>query len=64
MKPEGRNHVHNTRAEVMKKVKNTLIRWWTEWLRSVLLIVLIITSFRSAVADWTDGLHEADDLRR
>ncbi len=35
-------------------VKKTLTRWWTEWLRSVLLIVLIITSFRSAVADWND----------
>lgn len=35
-------------------VKTTLTRWWTEWLRSVLLIVLIITSFRSAVADWND----------
>jgi signal peptidase I len=35
-------------------VKKTLKRWWTEWLRSVLLIVLIITSFRSAVADWND----------
>jgi signal peptidase I len=35
-------------------VKQTLKRWWTEWLRSVLLIVLVITSFRSAVADWND----------
>jgi signal peptidase I len=35
-------------------VRKTLKRWWTEWLRSVLLIVLIITSFRSAVADWND----------
>ena len=35
-------------------VKKTLKRWWTEWLRSVLLIVLVITSFRSAVADWND----------
>jgi signal peptidase I len=36
------------------KVKTTLTRWWTEWIRSVLLIVLVITSFRSAVADWND----------
>ena len=35
-------------------VKKTLKRWWTEWIRSVLLIVLVITSFRSAVADWND----------
>jgi signal peptidase I len=37
-----------------KTLKKTLARWWTEWLRSVLLIVLVITSFRSAVADWND----------
>ena len=37
-----------------RKIKATIARWWTEWLRSVLLIVLIITSFRSAVADWND----------
>ena len=36
------------------RVKTTLTRWWTEWIRSVLLIVLLITSFRSAVADWND----------
>jgi signal peptidase I len=39
---------------VIQVVKKTLKRWWTEWLRSVLLIVLVITSFRSAVADWND----------
>ena len=38
----------------MATVKTTIIRWWTEWLRSVLLIVIVITSFRSAVADWND----------
>jgi signal peptidase I len=36
------------------KITTTVARWWTEWLRSVLLIILIITSFRSAVADWND----------
>ncbi len=36
------------------RIKTTVVRWWTEWMRSVLLIVLIITSFRSAVADWND----------
>lgn len=36
------------------RVRTTLTRWWTEWLRSALLIVLLITSFRSAVADWND----------
>ena len=29
-------------------------RIWKEWLRSFLMIVLVITSFRSAVADWND----------
>ena len=38
----------------MEIVKKTLSRWWTDWLRSVVLIVLVITSFRSAVADWND----------
>ena len=36
------------------RVKRTLVRWWTEWLRSVLLIIFLITAFRSAVADWND----------
>lgn len=43
-----------TRVEVIQEMKATLTRWWAEWLRSVLLIVLVITSFRSAVADWND----------
>jgi signal peptidase I len=36
------------------KIKKTITRWWTDWLRSVLLIILLITSFRSAIADWND----------
>ena len=39
---------------MMDRVTTTVKRWWTEWIRSVLLIVLVITSFRSAVADWND----------
>jgi signal peptidase I len=35
-------------------VKKKLIRFWREWLRTSLVIVLVITSFRSAVADWND----------
>ncbi len=31
-----------------------LARAWREWLRSVLVIVIVITGFRSAVADWND----------
>jgi len=29
-------------------------RFWREWLRSILVVVLIVTSLRSAVADWND----------
>jgi signal peptidase I len=29
-------------------------RQWKEWIRSVLVIVVVITAFRSAVADWND----------
>jgi signal peptidase I len=36
------------------QIKRTIKRWWADWLRSVLLIVLLITSFRSAIADWND----------
>lgn len=35
-------------------MKKTLKKWWTDWVRSVLLVILLITSFRSAVADWND----------
>jgi signal peptidase I len=40
--------------KLLKVVTKTFARWWSEWLRSVVIIVLIITSFRSAVADWND----------
>lgn len=30
------------------------LRAWREWLRSVLFIILAVTTFRSAVADWND----------
>jgi len=35
-------------------VKQRFLCAWREWIRSVLLIVLIITAFRSAIADWND----------
>ncbi len=31
-----------------------ITRAWRDWLRSVLVIVIVITAFRSAVADWND----------
>jgi signal peptidase I len=30
------------------------VRAWREWLRSIVFIVLAVTAFRSAVADWND----------
>jgi len=34
--------------------RTRLTRAWREWLRSVLVIIIVITAFRSAVADWND----------
>ncbi|MCP4901498.1 MAG: signal peptidase I [bacterium] len=31
-----------------------MLRFWRDWFRSALVIVLVITSFRSAIADWND----------
>ena len=46
--------VRTARGNLTEQIRKTLARWWTEWLRSVLLIILLITAFRSAVADWND----------
>jgi signal peptidase I len=54
MKPGAANERTTTQETVMAKTTKTLKRWWTEWIRSVLLIVLVVTSFRSAIADWND----------
>jgi signal peptidase I len=35
-------------------LKTRIARAWREWLRSVLVLVLAITAFRSAIADWND----------
>jgi signal peptidase I len=34
--------------------KSWLVRAWRDWLRSILFIVLAVTAFRSAIADWND----------
>jgi len=31
-----------------------MARIWRDWIRSIALVVLVVTSFRSAVADWND----------
>jgi len=36
------------------KVTTWVVRAWRDWLRSILFIVLAVTTFRSAVADWND----------
>jgi signal peptidase I len=34
--------------------RKRLAKIWREWVKSILLVVLIVTSFRSAIADWND----------
>jgi signal peptidase I len=34
--------------------QNWVVRAWHDWMRSILVIVLAVTGFRSAVADWND----------
>jgi len=39
---------------MLSSAKKRLVRLWREWVRSLLVILLVITSFRSAIADWND----------
>jgi signal peptidase I len=36
------------------KAGQWIVRAWRDWLRSIVFIVLAVTAFRSAVADWND----------
>jgi len=36
------------------KLKNGLAHGWREWIRPMLVVVIVCCSFRSAVADWND----------
>ncbi len=36
------------------KITTWIVRAWRDWLRSIVFIVLAVTAFRSAVADWND----------
>jgi signal peptidase I len=36
------------------KVAGWAVHAWREWLRSIVFIILAVTAFRSAVADWND----------
>lgn len=35
-------------------IKPRAYRFWREWLRPILVVIVIATSFRSAIADWND----------
>ena len=35
-------------------IKPGALRFWREWLRPIVLVIVIATSFRSAIADWND----------
>jgi signal peptidase I len=39
---------------MLATAKTRLVKLWREWLRSLLVILLAITAFRSAIADWND----------
>lgn len=39
---------------MVKKYKARVVRIWREWVRPILVVVIVCGSFRSAVADWND----------
>lgn len=54
--PDGSTPYHGPDREpqVSSKPSGVLARAWRDWLRSAILLVLLITALRSAVADWND----------
>ena len=34
--------------------KSRLIKFWREWVRTLLIVLIVLGSFRSAIADWND----------
>ncbi|MGE5236063.1 MAG: signal peptidase I [Acidobacteriota bacterium] len=36
------------------ETRDKVLHVWREWVRSLLLVLLIVTAFRSAIADWND----------
>jgi len=40
--------------KVSNPMKDKLNRFWKEWMRPLLVILIITSSFRSAIADWND----------
>jgi signal peptidase I len=51
LQPEAGNRVELPMGE---KTARWLVRAWREWLRSILVIIVAVTAFRSAIADWND----------
>ncbi|RJP36342.1 MAG: signal peptidase I [Phycisphaerales bacterium] len=41
-------------AQQSSRVRTLLLRFWREWLKPILVIVIVLSTFRSAVADWND----------
>lgn len=37
-----------------EKVKRWSVWLWREWLRTLLIVIMVVGSFRSAIADWND----------
>ncbi|MEE9297313.1 MAG: signal peptidase I [Phycisphaerae bacterium] len=37
-----------------RKVKSRLYSFWREWVKPILIVLIVFGSFRSAVADWND----------
>jgi len=43
-----------TESTGKKTVRQQIKAIWTEWIKPLLIVVVILTTFRSAVADWND----------
>jgi signal peptidase I len=37
-----------------QRFKATCLRWWRDWIRPCLIIAIVLSAVRSAVADWND----------
>jgi len=37
-----------------KKHKKLILKYWREWFKPLLIVVVVLTAFRSSVADWND----------
>ena len=51
MQPDVTKNVETSMSE---KATVWFVRAWRDWLRSIVFIILAVTAFRSAIADWND----------